>query len=79
MEPKKSAIYQIKEENLKFHKVFSISFQQDVATPHTARETIAILRDAFSVKLISCSSDVSWPPRLLDLTPPDFSLWGYPK
>ena len=40
MEPKKSAIYQIKEENLKFHKVFSISFQQDVATPHTARETI---------------------------------------
>ena len=34
-------------------------FQRNGATPHTARETIAILRDAFPGKLISRSGDVS--------------------
>ena len=54
-------------------------FQQDGATPHTARETMAILRAAFPGRLISRFGDVPWPPRSPDLTPPDFFLWGYLK
>ena len=45
-------------------------FQQDGATPHTARETLAILSAAFPGRLISRFSDVPWPP---DSTPPDLS------
>ncbi len=48
-------------------------FQQDGATPHTARETIAFLQSHFGDRLISKSL---WPPRSPDLTPPDFFLWG---
>ena len=47
--------------------------QQDEATPHTARKTMAILRAAFPC-LISRFGDVPWPPRSPDLTPPDFFL-----
>ena len=54
-------------------------FQQDGATPHTARETMAILTEAFPGRLISRNGDISWPPRSPDLTPPDFFLWGYLK
>lgn len=54
-------------------------FQQDGATPHTARETMALLRDFFPEKLISRFGDIPWPPRSPDLTPMDFFLWGYLK
>ena len=54
-------------------------FQQDGATPHTARETMAILRAAFPGRLISRFGDVPWPPRSPDLTPPDFFQWGFLK
>ena len=47
--------------------------------PHTARETMAILTEAFPGRLISRNGDISWPPRSPDLTPPDFFLWGYLK
>ena len=63
-------------EDLEMHNMW---FQQDGATPHTARETMTILREAFPGKVISRSGDVSWPPRSPDLTPPDFFLWGYLK
>ena len=60
-------------QDLNMHNLW---FQQDGATPHTARETIAILRAAFPGRLISRFDDVPWPPRSPDLTPPDFFLWG---
>ena len=48
----------------------NLRFQQDGATPHTARETMAILRAAFPGRVISRFGDVLWPPRYPDLTPP---------
>ena len=54
-------------------------FQQDGATSHTARETMALLRELFPGRLISRFGDVPWPPRSPDLTPADFFLWGYVK
>ncbi len=48
-------------------------FQQDGATAHTAQETITFLKDFFSNRLISRPL---WPPHSLDLSPPDFFLWG---
>ena len=54
-------------------------FQQDGATSHTARETMARLMEYFPARLISRFGDVPWPPRSPDLTPADFFLWGYLK
>lgn len=54
-------------------------FQQDGATAHTARPTMAILREIFGSRIISRFSDFKWPPRSPDLTAPDFFLWGYLK
>jgi hypothetical protein len=52
-------------------------FQQDSATPHTARETIALLETVFEDRLVS--RNPRWPPRSPDLTVPDFFLWGMLK
>lgn len=54
-------------------------FQQDEATPHTARITMSRLREIFPGKLISKYGDIPWPPRSPDLTACDFFLWGYLK
>lgn len=54
-------------------------FQQDGATPHTARVSMEKLRAIFPNKLISKYGDIPWPPRSPDLTPCDFFLWGYLK
>ena len=53
--------------------------QQDGAPAHTARETMALLKDCFPNRLISRFGDIPWPPRSPDLTPCDFFLWGYLK
>jgi len=53
--------------------------QQDGATPHVAKASIALLLDHFPGKLISKGAAVSWPPRSPDLTAPDFFLWGLLK
>ena len=54
-------------------------FQQDGATPHTANETIAWLRQRFEERLVSGRGDVEWAPHSPDLNPPDFYLWGFLK
>lgn len=54
-------------------------FQQDGATAHTARETMAILQDIFGDLIISRRSAFSWPSRSPDLSSPDSFLWGYLK
>ena len=59
--------------------VGDIWFQQDGATAHTARETIALLRNHFGEQIISHFGPVNWLPRSCDITPLDYFLWGYVK
>ena len=54
-------------------------FQQDGATSHTARASMAVLRPLFPNHLISRFGDIAWPPRSPDLSTWDFFLWGYLK
>jgi hypothetical protein len=54
-------------------------FQQDGATAHTARHSMAVLREMFPGRLISRYGDIPWPARSPDLTPCDYFLWGYLK
>lgn len=54
-------------------------FQQDGATAHTSRASMAQLRGFFPGKLISLRGDIEWPARSPDLSPCDFYLWGYLK
>ncbi|GFY05053.1 uncharacterized protein TNCV_561851 [Trichonephila clavipes] len=61
------------------HDVQELWFQQDVATCHTARATIDLLKYTFGDRLISRFGPVDWPPRSCDLTPLDNFLWGYVK
>ena len=46
---------------------------------HTARAALTKLEGLFPGKLISKGGSVQWPPRLPDLTIPDFFLWRYLK
>ena len=59
--------------------VNDVWFQQDGASSHTSRETIALLRSKFDDRTISRNSEVNWPPRSCDLTLLDYFLWGYLK
>ncbi|GFU97183.1 putative DD41D transposase [Trichonephila clavipes] len=61
------------------HDVQELWFQQDIATCHTARATIDLLKDTFGDRLISRFGPVNWPPRSCALTPLDYFLWGYVK
>lgn len=52
----------------------NVWFQQDGATAHTARASMAVLHRLFSNRLISRFGDVLWPPRSPDLSICDFYL-----
>jgi len=54
-------------------------FQQDGAAANMAVISIAAFRSLFPQWKISPFGDVPWPARSLDLTAPDFFLWGYLK
>lgn len=54
-------------------------FQQDGATAHTARETIAFLREFFDNRLISLHTQVEFPPRSPCLTIMDYFVFPYLK
>lgn len=54
-------------------------FQQDGATAHTSRASMAVLREHFPQRLISIRGDLEWPARSPDLSPCDFFLWGFLK
>jgi hypothetical protein len=43
---------------------------------HTARQSMTFLRGMFPSRLISWFGDIPWPASSLDLTAPDFFLWG---
>jgi hypothetical protein len=51
-------------------------FQQDGMTCHTSNDSIAEIESFFEGRIISKGL---WSPRLPDLTPPDFFLWGILK
>jgi hypothetical protein len=50
--------------------------QQDGATAHTANSTMQMLSKFFDGHIIFQNL---WPPSSLDLSPPDFYLWGFLK
>ena len=54
-------------------------FQQDGATSHTARQSMAAVRELFCNHVTSRFCDIPWPPRSPDLSVCDFFLWGYLK
>jgi hypothetical protein len=54
-------------------------FQQDGATSHTARDSIAAVGNLFPNYVISRYGDVTWPTTSPDLSACDFVLWGYLK
>jgi hypothetical protein len=45
-------------------------------TAHTAGETMDLFRNVFPGHLISCCGDIQWPSQCLDLSAPDYFLWG---
>ena len=53
-------------------------FQKDVAPPHFHREVTSYLSRKV-VSWIGRGGKIAWPPRSSDLTPLDFSVWGYVK
>lgn len=57
----------------------TVRFQQDGATCHISRATMAFLRHHFPGRLISLRGNMEWPPRLLDLSSCYYFLWGYLK
>jgi transposase len=63
----------------RLHNVEHVYFQQDGATPHTARVSMDVVRRMFPGRVISRFGDIPWPPRSPDLSSCDFFLWGYLK
>ncbi|KAJ3649791.1 hypothetical protein Zmor_021512 [Zophobas morio] len=54
-------------------------FQQDGATAHTTRENLRYLEEFYDDRIISLRANPEWPPRSPDLTPLDFSVFGWMK
>ena len=51
-------------------------FQQDAAIDHIFHATIDLLCQNFNWRLISLTGDVNWYPRICDLIPLNYFLWG---
>ena len=51
--------------------VDDVYFQQGGATCQTSGETIGLLREKFTGRVISRNVDYNWPPRSSDSTPLD--------
>jgi hypothetical protein len=52
---------------------YALPTQQDLATAHTARNSLNAIFDVFGDRVFS---EGLWPPRSPDLTPCDLYLWG---
>ncbi|GFV91679.1 transposable element tc3 transposase [Trichonephila clavipes] len=67
--------------DLQAHQCLSrIIFMQDGAPPHITRCVTDVLKHHFTEeRVISRHFHHLWPPRLLDLNPCDFWLWGHLK
>ena len=58
---------------------FSHGELHDRATHRNCENPLQISKTKFHGRVISRRDDVNWPPRSCDLTPLDFSLWGFLK
>ena len=56
-----------------------IYFQHDGAPQHYTRHVREYLNKSFHNCLLGRGGPVAWPPRLPDLTPLDYYLWGHIK
>ena len=54
-------------------------FQQDGAPAHRYRRCTRFLNNFKPNHWIGNNGPINWPPRSPDLTPMDFSIWGYIK
>lgn len=54
-------------------------FQQDGAPAHRDRRCVYFLNNFIPNRWIGNSGPINWPARSPDLTPMDFSVWGYIK
>ena len=56
----------------------ALHFQQDGSTAHTARNSMAVVREMLGT--VTCRfGDIAWLARSPDLTVPYFFLWGFLK
>ena len=62
----------------KYHKK-NFYFQQDGAPAHFALNVRELLDTEFPGRWIGRRGAIEWPPRLPDLTPMNFLLWGFIK
>ncbi|GBM18308.1 hypothetical protein AVEN_147429-1 [Araneus ventricosus] len=57
----------------------NVWFQHDGSPPHKVSRAQQYIQDTFQQQVIGYDGCVEWPPRLPDLNPLDFFLWGYIK
>ena len=50
-----------------FQQLHEAWFQQDGATSHTAKQSMAAVQELFGNRVISRFGDIPWPPRSPDL------------
>lgn len=62
--------------NFDLNKVW---FQHDGAPAHYSRQVREFLNIAFPQRWIGRGGEIQWPPRSPDLSPNDFSYWGFMK
>lgn len=60
------------EEMAEEHDLGDVWFQQDGATAHTARISLAVMRQMFPGRLVSLRGDIGWPARSPDSSMCDF-------
>ncbi|XP_076041907.1 histone-lysine N-methyltransferase SETMAR-like [Oratosquilla oratoria] len=61
------------------HQKSRMWFQQDGAKPHTAHDSLALLKELFGSRVISFRTTHEWAPHSPDLNPLDFWFWGASK
>lgn len=66
-------------ENIPLARIRDMTFQQDGAPPHHARDVTEWLNNMFGQKWIGRAGPVRWPARSPDLSPLDYFLWGHVK
>lgn len=54
-------------------------FHHDGAPAHRDRRCVRFLNNFIPNSWIGNNGPINWPPRSPDLTPLDFSIWGYVK
>jgi DDE superfamily endonuclease/Helix-turn-helix domain (DUF4817) len=66
-------------DNMPLNERYEIYFQQDGAPSHNSYAAREYLNNLFGNHVITSHSEIPWPPRSPDMTPLDFSIWGFVK